>query len=166
MKIKGKSFFITGGLSGLGEATVIVLLELEANVVIIDTQPPKISKDFAEKQSQILYVKADVTSMQEVRKAIEYGVAKFGLTFGGVINYSGILIPGKTVEDGTAMDFRAGQKHSQCESEPEEDGERGAIINVSSVAYIEGDSGQVAYCASKGGIAGITREHYDLSFES
>ncbi|KAG9302419.1 hypothetical protein G9A89_011469 [Geosiphon pyriformis] len=173
MKIKGKSFFITGGSSGLGEATVIVLLELEANVVIIDIQPPKISKDFAEKQSQILYVKADVTSTQEVRKAIEYGVAKFGLTFGGVINCSGIFIPGKTVEDGTAMDLEqvknvvnvnligtinvASQVAALLiKQDPEEDGERGAIINVSSVTYIEGNSGQVAYCASKGGIAGIT----------
>ncbi|KAG9291226.1 hypothetical protein G9A89_021728 [Geosiphon pyriformis] len=173
MKIKGKSFFITGGSSGLGEATVIMLLELEANVVIIDTQPPKISKDFAEKQSQSLYVKADVTSTEEVQKAIEEGVAKFGLTFGGVINCAGIFIPGKTVDDGTAIDLQQVKKvvnvnligtinvASQVaallsKQEPEEDGERGAIINVSSVTYIEGDSSQVAYCASKGGIAGIT----------
>ncbi|KAG9291247.1 hypothetical protein G9A89_021749 [Geosiphon pyriformis] len=139
-----------------------MLLELEANVVIIDTQPPKISKDFAEKQSQILYVKADATSTEEFQKAIEEGVAKFGLTFGGVINCAGVLIPGKTVDDGTAIDLEQVKKSSQCESGKFHPliGTINVASQVAALLIKQEPEEDVAYSASKGGIAGITREHW------
>ncbi len=172
MEIRGKTALITGGVSGLGEATSRRLHLLGANVVMVDLNEERgrsLSQELGERAS---FVKGDVTNSQDVRGAMEVAVQRFGAIHVAV-NCAGIGAPAKVVgKEGPhdlehfvkiirvnlvgTFDVLRWAAFYMTRNEPNEEGERGVIINTSSIAAFEGQIGQVAYSASKAGIVGLT----------
>ncbi len=171
MKIAGSVALVTGGASGLGEATVRQLVSQEAQVVIVDLDEDRGQALAAELGDSATFVRADVSNAEEVQAAVARATS-IG-TLRASINCAGIGIAKRTIgRDGTPHDMGAFQKvisvnlfgtfnllrlaaSAMVDNEPE-DGERGVIINTASVAAFDGQIGQVAYSASKGGIVGLT----------
>jgi NAD(P)-dependent dehydrogenase (short-subunit alcohol dehydrogenase family) len=171
MKIAGSVALVTGGASGLGEATVRQLVSQEAQVVIVDLNEDRGQALAAELGDVATFVRADVSNAEDVQAAVARA-ASIG-TLRASINCAGIGIAKRTIgRDGTPHDLGAFQKvisvnlfgtfnllrlaaSAMVGNEPE-DGERGVIINTASVAAFDGQIGQVAYSASKGGIVGLT----------
>ncbi|GAM19660.1 hypothetical protein SAMD00019534_028350, partial [Acytostelium subglobosum LB1] len=173
MKIEGKTFLVTGGASGLGEATVRELVRRKANVVILDMNQEL--GDALVKQlgsDKTIYANADVSSEESVNNAIKLALNKFNKIH-GAINCAGIALSVKTVSSqgvhpldvfnkvlhvnlsGTfnVMRLCANVINKQDKVEGEE---KGVFVNVSSVAAYDGQQGQAAYSASKAGVAGMT----------
>ncbi len=165
MEIQGRTFLVTGGGSGLGAATVHVLSEAGANVVICDLR----GEDAG---SNTRFVETDVTDEASVRSAINTAVEEFG-GLHGAINCAGIAIAEKTLgrEEPHALDSFSKVIHvnligtfnvirlsaeAMRKNEPTEGGERGVIVNTASVAAFDGQVGQAAYSASKGGVVAMT----------
>ena len=172
MKIQNNTFLITGGGSGLGAGTARMLAEAGGNVVIADVNPETGERTASKLGDQVHFVKTDVTSEESVQKAVAAATYLAG-NLRGVINCAGIAIAEKTLGKtgphnlvrfvkviqvnliGTFNVIRlAGAAMAQ--NEPNEGGERGVIVNTASVAAFDGQIGQVAYSASKGGIVGMT----------
>lgn len=171
MKINEKTVIVTGGASGLGEAVVRDLFSLGANVVIADLNDERgqnIQKELGEK---ILYVKTDVSSIEDVEALCTAAVNQFGAVH-ILVNAAGIAVISKTLGKQGPMDLNIFKKAvnvnlvgtfntlsnvawKMSKNEPE-NGERGVIINVASVAGYEGQIGQIAYAASKAGVLGMT----------
>lgn len=165
MEIRGRTFLVAGGGSGLGGAAAHALAEAGANVVIADLKGEAT-------HDNSLFVQTDVTDEESVQEAIDSLVEEFG-DLHGVINCAGIAIAEKTLgRDGPhALDsfakvvqvnlvgtfnvIRLASAVMQ-NNEPTEGGERGVIVNTASVAAFDGQVGQVAYAASKGGIVSMT----------
>lgn len=172
MQIKGNTFFVSGGASGLGEATVRMIIENGGNAVIADLNTDTGTALESALGSSALFVKTDITNEEEVKTALDLGTAKFG-TIHGLVNCAGLgpamRILGKNgVHDleffqriiqvnlvGSFNTLRLTADKMQYNS-PNEEGERGVIINTASVAAFEGQIGQAAYSASKGGIVAMT----------
>ncbi len=172
MKIQGKSALVTGGASGLGAATVRMLAACGAKVMIAD-----VNEDLGKQLAQQVgasagFVKTDVTREEEVRGAIEQAVARHGGLHIAVatagIGTAEKLIGKNGVHDlarfarvlqvnliGT-FDVMRRAANAMTANTPDEDGGRGMIITTASVAAFEGQIGQVAYSASKGGIVSMT----------
>ncbi|HEY5652585.1 MAG TPA: 3-hydroxyacyl-CoA dehydrogenase [Acidimicrobiia bacterium] len=168
--MKGTSAIVTGGASGLGGATARRLAADGAHVVIVDLQDEK-GEDLASELSGA-YVHADVTVADEVRAAVDTAAEMAALR--AVVNCAGIGPPARTIDrDGAPHDLDRFEKviainlvgtfnvirlaaAVMAKNEPGEDGERGAIVNTASVAAFDGQIGQAAYSASKGGIVGMT----------
>ena len=171
MQISGNTFLVSGGASGLGGATSRLLAASGAFVVIADINKEKGEALAKELGLNAMFVETNVADEESVKNA----VAKTSL-FGplrGAINCAGIGVAEKTVgKDGphTLASFKrvievnligtfnvirlaAAQMNSQ---EPNASGERGVIINTASIAAFDGQIGQAAYSASKGGIVGMT----------
>jgi NAD(P)-dependent dehydrogenase (short-subunit alcohol dehydrogenase family) len=169
MDIKGKVFIVTGGASGLGEGTARMLAANGGTVVIADMQADKgeaIAKDIGG-----AFVKCDVTS-----EADGQAVAAKALSLGklmGLVNCAGIATGEKTVGKNGPHAFESFKRtvtinligsfnmirlaaDAMCKNEPESTGERGVMISTASVAAYDGQIGQAAYSASKGGIVGMT----------
>lgn len=162
MKIEGKTALITGGSSGLGAASARMIVENGGRVVIADLKP---GPDLG---SAAVFVRTDVSDPGEMQAAIE--------RCGGLrilINCAGIGDPARVVgKDGPMpLDrfsrivnvnligtFNAIRLAASAMSggEADEEGERGVIVNTASVAAFEGQIGQAAYSASKGGIVAMT----------
>jgi NAD(P)-dependent dehydrogenase (short-subunit alcohol dehydrogenase family) len=171
MKIAGSVALVTGGASGLGEATVRQLASQGAQVVIVDLNEDRGQALAAELGDVATFVRADVSNAEEVQAAVARATSMG--TLRAAINCAGIGIAKRTIgKDGTPHDLGAFQKvisvnlfgtfnllrlaaSAMVENESE-DGERGVIINTASVAAFDGQIGQVAYSASKGGIVGLT----------
>ncbi|WP_336881663.1 3-hydroxyacyl-CoA dehydrogenase [Rhodococcus globerulus] len=170
MEINGNVAVVTGGASGLGLATVTKLVDLGASAVIIDL-PSSAGAAVAEKLGpRVQFVAADVTNESEVAAALD-AAEKMG-TLRIAVNCAGIGNAIKTVSKNGAFplaDFTkvvtvnligtfnvirlAAERISHTDSI---EGERGVIINTASVAAYEGQIGQAAYSASKGGVVGMT----------
>ncbi|CAB5189675.1 unnamed protein product [Rhizophagus irregularis] len=105
MQIKGNTFIVTGGGSGLGLSAAQELLRLGANVVVIDLKND--GKSFFKGQEKnVLFVQADVTSEEEISKAIQQAVEKFGENIRGVVNCGGVFIVGKIIgSNGKPLDL-------------------------------------------------------------
>ncbi|HEX7065461.1 MAG TPA: 3-hydroxyacyl-CoA dehydrogenase [Bacillales bacterium] len=172
MDIQGVTAVITGGASGLGEATVRNVVARGGNAVIFDVQEEKGKALADELGGKVRYEKTDVTDEDSVRASVEEAVNHFG-SIGMVVNCAGIAIGEKTISKNGPHDLGSFTKVIQvnlvgsfnvirlaaekmAENEPNEDGERGVIVNTASVAAFEGQIGQAAYSASKGGIVGMT----------
>lgn len=169
----GKTFFITGGASGLGKACVVHLHSEGANVAIVDRNVEDGEALASELGDRAIFCEVDVTSEESVAAAVQKTVEVFG-TLNGCINCAGLGMGVLTVgRDGTphkasGFDFlmkvntygtffcAAHCAAAMSKLPAAEDGTRGIIINVSSVAGIEGQKGQVAYAASKGAVIGMT----------
>lgn len=171
MKIEGSVALVTGGASGLGEATVRKLVSRGARVVIVDLNADRGKKLAAELGDAATYAQADVSNAEEVQAAVDQATSMG--TLRAAINCAGIGFGMRTIgKDGTPHDLGVFQKvitvnligtfnilrlaASAMAKNAPEDGERGVVINTASVAAFDGQIGQVAYSASKGGIVGLT----------
>jgi NAD(P)-dependent dehydrogenase (short-subunit alcohol dehydrogenase family) len=171
MQIAGSSILVTGGSSGLGAACVERLLRCGAFAIIADITPPR-DDTAGEYSDRVHFAKTDVTSEADVRSAIALGEDRFG-SLRGVVACAGVLNAERVLgRDRVASleDFRrvidvnlAGTFNTVrlaaeaiARSEPQEDGVRGVVVMTSSVSAFEGQIGQAAYAASKGGVAALT----------
>jgi NAD(P)-dependent dehydrogenase (short-subunit alcohol dehydrogenase family) len=170
MKIDGIGAIVSGGASGLGEATVRALHERGARVLIADLQDEKGEALASELGGRASFHKTDVTDEEQVKAAVaaagddlRISVACAGIGWAQRVVHrkhgAHHLQPFETVIRvnliGTFNLLRlAGEKIAQAE--PLEDGERGVHIQTASVAAFEGQIGQIAYSASKGAIVGMT----------
>lgn len=170
MDINGISAIVTGGASGLGEATSRLLAERGARVVVLDLQDDKGEAIAAELGG--VYARADVTSDDEVQAAVGAAVEMGPLRV--LVNCAGIGWAERTIDrNGKPAGMAPFQKilavnligtfncirlaaAAMNGTEPLEHGERGAIVNTASVAAFDGQIGQAAYSASKGGVVGMT----------
>ncbi len=172
MKIDGKVALVTGGGSGLGRATAANLVSQGGKVVIFDRDGDKAQAVAAELGDSATSVAGDVTVEADVLRAVEaassFGELRASVNCAGIgwaqrtINRQGVphgLDPFKLVIDvnliGTFNVLRLSAS-AMSTIEPDEGGERGVIINTASIAAYDGQIGQIAYAASKGGIVGMT----------
>jgi NAD(P)-dependent dehydrogenase (short-subunit alcohol dehydrogenase family) len=169
MDIAGASAIVTGGASGLGAATVRKLSASGMNVVVLDLQDDL--GDSVAGEVNGAYVHADVTKADEVQVAVDTAMEMAPLRV--LINCAGIGSVARTVSRegphdldyfntviginlvGTFNCIRLGAA-AMITTKPMDDNERGAIVNTASVAAFDGQIGQAAYSASKGGIVGLT----------
>ena len=171
MDIEGKGAIVSGGASGLGEATVRRLHAAGAQVVIADVNPEK-GEPLAEELG-IAFVQTDVREEDQVQAAVDKAAeAEGGLRI--AISCAGTGIPIKVASSkgphpldafkviidinlvGTFNLMRLAAFSMLSSNEPDEEGERGVCINTASVAAFEGQVGQIAYSASKGGVVAMT----------
>jgi len=169
----GKTYFITGGASGLGLATAKLLISQGANVALGDKNADEGKKAEQELGSKSCFVELDVTQKDSCRAAIQATVEKFK-TLNGVINCAGVGSAFTTIDKkmephndkfwdfvnkinlyGTFYCATEGAS-AMAKLPADEEGNRGVIINVASVAAFEGQKGQLAYSASKGAVVGMT----------
>ena len=181
MRISDTVAVVTGGASGLGEATVRNFAEGGAKVAIFDMNASRGEAVAAELGANALFCKVDVTSEDSVKAGIDATMKAFGRITANV-NCAGIGVAMKTMGKegphsldlfkkvldinlmGTFNVFRLCVEQ-MAKNQPTEEGERGVIVNTASVAAFDGQKGQVAYSASKGGIVGMTLPvARDLSF--
>ncbi|MDP1876953.1 MAG: SDR family NAD(P)-dependent oxidoreductase [Actinomycetota bacterium] len=174
MKITDSVVFVTGGASGLGAAVVRRCVASGAKgVVIFDVSADKASALADELGGTVLATSGDITDSAQITAAIDAAKATFG-RIDVLVGCAGIPWAERTVSrDGAAATLMPFAKligvnlvgmfdaASQCAAamsvnEPREDGERGVIIMTASIAAFDGQVGQVAYSASKGGIVGMT----------
>ena len=171
MEISGKAFIVTGGASGLGEGTARMLVREGGKVVIADLQVDKGQALAAELGPAATFVRCDVSQEADGRAAVAaaQGLGKLM----GLVNCAGIAPAVKTVGKDGAHSLDTFTKvvtinligsfnmirlaaEAMCRNEPESTGERGVLINTASVAAYDGQIGQAAYAASKGGVVGMT----------
>ncbi len=172
MRLQGKVALVTGGASGLGLAAAKQLLEAGAAAVIVDLPTSDGEVVAKELGDRARFAPADVTSEDDVRAAIDVAVESFG-GLHIVVNCAGVGFPGRVLtRDGGAIDLERFEfvvrvnligtfnvlrlAAAQIASQEPEDEERGVIINTASIAAFDGQIGQAAYSASKGGIVGMT----------
>ena len=169
MDISGKVFIVTGGASGLGEGTARMLSQAGGKVVIADMQVEK--GEAIAQEIGGTFVKCDVSSEADgqavVAKALSLGKLM------GLVNCAGIAPAEKTVGKHGAHNLGVFTKvvavnligpfnmirlaaEAMCKNEPESTGERGCIVSTASVAAYDGQIGQAAYSATKGGVVGMT----------
>ena len=169
MDIKGKVFIVTGGASGLGEGTARMLAANGAKVVIADMQADKgaaIAKELGG-----AFVTCDVSQEADGQAVVAKAVSMGKLM--GLVNCAGIATAEKTIGKNGAHVLSSFSKtitvnlvgsfnmirlaaEAMSKNEPESTGERGVLISTASVAAYDGQMGQAAYSASKGGIVGMT----------
>jgi len=164
--------FVTGGASGLGLATVQELVGAGGRAVIVDRPGAAGDKVAAELGDRVLFAPADVTSEAEVSAAIGKAVARFG-TIHVAVNCAGVGAAMKTVGRDGPMPLAIFTKvieinligtfnvirlaaAQMAKNAPNAEGERGVVINTASAAAFDGQIGQAAYSASKGGVVGMT----------
>lgn len=172
MQIKDSVALVTGGASGLGEATVRALVAKGGRAAILDRPQSPGESVAAELGDNVIFAPADVTSEEQVSAAIKKTVDAFGAVHIAV-NCAGVGAAMKTAGKqgpmpldmfemvirinliGTFNVVRLAATQ-MLNNEPNEDGERGVVINTASVAAFDGQIGQAAYSASKGGVVGMT----------
>ena len=170
MQIKNSVFLVTGGASGLGAATAQMAAANGAKVVIADLQAElgeKLAKEIGGK-----YCKCDVTSEADGKAAVEAAVKDFG-GLHVLVNCAGIGVAERTIGKEAPHDLARFTRvininligtfnmirlaaDAMAKAGPNAAGERGVIINTASVAAFDGQIGQAAYSASKGGVVGMT----------
>jgi len=172
MKIAGSTAVITGGASGLGRATAERLAAGGARVVLVDLPTSKGADVAGVLGESALFAAADVTSADAVAAALDQAVARFGAIH-VLVNCAGIGTAEKTFGKRGPADLAGFSRVIQinligsfncirlaashmAKNTPFADGERGVVINTASVAAFDGQIGQAAYSASKGGIVGMT----------
>jgi NAD(P)-dependent dehydrogenase (short-subunit alcohol dehydrogenase family) len=164
MEISGRNFLVTGGGSGLGAATARRLAAGGAKVIVADLEGGEIGDDFR-------FVETDVTDEESVQAAVDAALDLGGLD--GAINCAGVAaaekVLGKNGPHSLASFTRVVQINlvgtfnvirlaaaAMQENESAAEGERGVIVNTASVAAYDGQIGQAAYAASKGGVVSLT----------
>ncbi len=169
MHIQGKVFIVTGGASGLGEGTARHLAAQGGHVVVADMQAER--GDAVAREIGGAFVRCDVSSEADGQAVVAQAVSMGKLV--GLVNCAGIAPAEKTVGKhgahalalfaktltvnlvGTFNMIRLAAE-AMAQNEPEATGERGVLISTASVAAYDGQIGQAAYSASKGGIVGMT----------
>ena len=172
MEIGNHVAVVTGGASGLGEACVQALVKRGAKVAILDMDEDRGRALCAEQGPSVIFCNTDVTDEASVQAAIEKTAAEFG-TVHVAINCAGVGPAAKILSKKGLMPLEKFKKvidinligtfnvmryavERMVANDPNEDGERGLIINTASIAAFEGQIGQSAYSASKAGVVGLT----------
>ncbi|MGG4457629.1 3-hydroxyacyl-CoA dehydrogenase [Brevibacillus porteri] len=172
MDFKNSVVVVTGGASGLGEATVKNIVAHGGKALMMDVNDEKGTQLAEALGDQVLYVNTNVVEEADVRSALDQAVEKFG-KITAAVNCAGIGGSQKTYGKNGPFDLALFTKIIQVnligtfnvirlaaakisENEPNEQGERGVIVNTASAAAFEGQMGQAAYSASKGGVVGMT----------
>ncbi|RUM08911.1 3-hydroxyacyl-CoA dehydrogenase [Rhizobium chutanense] len=172
MLIHGASFIVTGGGSGLGAATARMLVEAGGRVTVADLNAEAGERIAQEFGSDVRFVKADVTDGNDGAAVIAAAIEAFG-GLRGLVNCAGVAPAEKVIGRdgphrlenfartisinliGTFNMIRLAAAAIE-KTEPDAEGERGVIVNTASVAAFDGQIGQAAYAASKGGVAAMT----------
>ena len=169
MQIEGKVFIVTGSASGLGEGTARMLAAQGAKVVVADMQVEK--GEAVAREIGGVFVRCDVTQEADGQAAVAAALQLGKLV--GLVNCAGIATGEKTVGKNGPHGLAAFAKtvtinligsfnmirlaaDAMATNEPEATGERGVLISTASVAAYDGQIGQAAYAASKGGVVGMT----------
>jgi NAD(P)-dependent dehydrogenase (short-subunit alcohol dehydrogenase family) len=172
MLIKNKVFLVTGAGSGLGSATASMLAEAGAKIMLIDMHAPSIEAKAEALGPYARCAVTDVTSETQARSAVSAALEAFGAVH-GLVNCAGVVggekILGRSDVHGLdsfakvvginligSFNMLRLAAEAMSQSEADASGERGIIINTASIAAFDGQIGQVAYAASKGGIASMT----------
>ena len=170
MKLSTSSAIITGGASGLGEATARHFADQGAQVTLLDRDAergPNVAKDIGGH-----FIQTDVTDEESVKAAVAFALEKMG-KISATVNCAGIAYGIKTIGRDGPHPLDAFQRtidinlvgsfnvarlgaEAMAQNDPEPDGARGVIINTASIAAFDGQKGQAAYAASKGGVVGMT----------
>jgi NAD(P)-dependent dehydrogenase (short-subunit alcohol dehydrogenase family) len=172
MQISERTFIVTGGASGLGRAAVETIVTANGRAVILDVNADAGRAAETSIGANVRFAQADVANEEQVKAAVDLAVSAFG-GLHGVINAAGIgpaaKVLGKngphaldlferTIRVNLVGTFNVIRLAAAVISQntPEASGERGVIINTASIAAYDGQIGQPAYAASKGGIVGMT----------
>ncbi len=172
MKIADHTFLVTGGGSGLGAACVRRFVAGGGRAVIADVQKAAGEALAAELGPKVRFVETDVTNRASAERAVETALKELG-GLHGLVNCAGIALAERTVgKEGPhrlesfsrvinvnligTFNMIAVAATAMSKSEPNASGERGVIVNTASVAAFDGQIGQAAYSASKGGVVGMT----------
>jgi len=172
MQINNSTFLVTGGGSGLGAATARTLVAAGGSVLIADWNEATGRATAEELGGKARFQKTDVMDEASVRAAIDAAISAFG-PLRGAVNCAGIGIATRVVGKDGPHDLEAFTRVIQVNligtfnvirlagaamttTEPLADGERGVIVNTASVAAFDGQIGQAAYSASKGGVVAMT----------
>ncbi len=172
MQFDGKTVLVTGGASGLGGATAEMVIGSGGNAVILDVSEQTGQALASRLGPRARFIRTDVTSDAEVQLAVDNTMQTFGAVHGAV-NAAGVgaaeRVLGKEGPQPLANFTRVVQINlvgtfnvirlaaaAMAKNDPNDAGERGVIVNTASVAAYDGQIGQAAYSASKGGIVGMT----------
>ena len=170
MNITGRTFIVTGGASGLGRAAAEAIVNAGGTAVLLDVNAEVGAAAELSIGPQVRFAQADVTSEEQVKAAIDLAVSAFGNLY-GVVNAAGIGPAAKVLGKNGPHNLELFEKTIRvnlvgtfnvirlaaavmAQNAPLETGERGVIINTASIAAFDGQIGQPAYAASKGGIVG------------
>lgn len=173
MALASRIALVTGAGSGLGQATAARFIKEGAKVVLVDLPTSKGADVAAELGENAVFAAADVTSEEQITAALDLGKATFGEDINCNINCAGVGDAMKTVTKKGPHSLDLFQKvvnvnlvgtfnvirlsaDRMATRDPNEGGERGVIVNTASVAAYDGQMGQAAYSASKGGVVGMT----------
>jgi NAD(P)-dependent dehydrogenase (short-subunit alcohol dehydrogenase family) len=172
MKIEAAVALVTGGASGLGEATIRRLVAAGARAVIVDRDAKKGEALAKELGDRVAFQPTDVTAEADVKAAVERAQSMGPLRI--AVSCAGVGWAARTVDKtGAPHDFELFKTviginlvgtfnvlrlaaAQMSKNEPADDGERGVIVNTASVAAFDGQIGQIAYAASKSGVVGMT----------
>jgi NAD(P)-dependent dehydrogenase (short-subunit alcohol dehydrogenase family) len=172
MELHASTFIVTGGASGLGAATARMVVANGGNVVVADLKEAEGTALAAELGQACRFARTDVTDESSMREAVSVALADYGALH-GLVNCAGIVhgekVAGKegphslagfarTININLVGMFNAIRlaADAMANTTPNADGERGVIVNTASVAAFDGQIGQAAYAASKGGIVAMT----------
>jgi len=172
MQIENNVFVVTGGASGLGAGTARMLVENGARVVLVDLQREPGEALAGELGAAARFVETDVSNEESAKAAIDAAVSGFG-GINGLINCAGVAPAEKVVGKEGPHRLASFQRvinvnlvgsfnmirlaaEAMSKAEPNAAGERGVIVNTASVAAFDGQIGQAAYAASKGGVVAMT----------
>lgn len=172
MQIENKTFLVTGAGSGLGAATATMLAEAGANVMLVDMHAPSVEAKVEALGPRARCAVTNVTDETQARSAVAATMETFGAVH-GLVNCAGVVggekVLGKSGVHGLdsfsrvvginligSFNMLRLAAEAMTQSEAEASGERGVIINTASIAAFDGQIGQVAYAASKGGVASMT----------
>jgi NAD(P)-dependent dehydrogenase (short-subunit alcohol dehydrogenase family) len=170
MDIRNSTFIVTGGASGLGGATVEMIVANGGNAVIADVKGGEVLAGKLGRQAA--WQPTDVTSEEQAKACVERALKEFG-GLHGLVNCAGIAVGEKTIgKDGPhalasfarvinvnligTFNMIRLAADAMAKQPPNAQGERGVIVNTASVAAFDGQIGQAAYSASKGGVVGMT----------
>ncbi len=171
MQVNNNAFVVTGGASGLGGAVSRMIVAGGGRAIIADVQADKGEALARELGAAARFVRCDVTREEDARSAVSAAQSLGALR--GLVNCAGIAIAEKTVGKegphalaafarviginliGTFNMIRVAAD-AMSKLDPTADGERGVLVNTASVAAYDGQIGQAAYAASKGGVVGMT----------
>lgn len=171
MELHDRAFIVTGGGSGLGRATVDMLAGAGARVGVLDVNAAAAEEAAARHPDQCLAVPVDVTDPDGLGRALDAVVARFG-PLGGLVSCAGVVLAERVVGRQGPHDlsrfehvvrvnligtFNAARLAAvrMRENPAGEEGERGVLVLTASIAAFEGQVGQAAYAASKGGVASL-----------
>ncbi|SDF98182.1 NAD(P)-dependent dehydrogenase, short-chain alcohol dehydrogenase family [Limimonas halophila] len=173
MDIDGRTFLVTGGASGLGAATARALVARGGAVVLGDVDTEGGAALAAELGNAARFVRVDVSREADAREAVDTAFSAYGALH-GAFNCAGVVASGRVLNKaGEPHDLDAFAKTvnvnlvgsfnvarlaaaAMADNAPGADGERGVIVNTASIAAYDGQIGQTAYAASKGGVAAMT----------